>query len=108
MDDRILPRLLERAESLAKAFDMYELFAEFAFWELVAYSSDEVGEASLQTAEQRTRNPTHPAILKARAMLRKKRNAGRDLVALRAVESEISRGRGGIGLAERAWLMSPQ
>ena len=106
-DGLTLSGILQRAASLAEAFDMYELFAEFAFWEIVAYSSDELGEASLRKAEQCAKNPTHPAILKARGMLRKKRKAGRDLIALRAVGAEIAGGRGGIGLAERAWLMSP-
>lgn len=108
-DCNAIKEIVPLAASLADSHEMYSLFGEFAFWEVVAGCDAALAAATLQRAEKGTPNSGYPSILKARALLAKKNDANRDLIrrrALRIVEREIANGGGGIGIAERGWLLS--
>lgn len=100
---------VQLAAALADRYETYAVFGEFAFWEIVAGCDSATAAASLKRAQKRIRNDGHPSILKARALLTNKNDADRESIqrlALQAVEREIASGGGGIGIAEREWLLS--
>lgn len=99
---------IERALQLSTRFERFELLAELAFWQATSSSSLDGSKQTLMVAEHRCSSESI-AVLKARELLNARvgvtTSDSKIQAVLHAVEAEIQQGRGGIGLAEQAWLL---